>query len=39
MILSAIDAKLKQCAKGDFKGRHYEAALIVQASPGTCVTR
>ena len=31
MILSAIAAKLKQRAKGDFKGRHYEAALIVQA--------
>ena len=31
MILSAIAAKLKQCAKADFKGRHYEATLIVQA--------
>jgi IS6 family transposase len=31
MILSAIAAKLKHRAKGDFKGRHYEAALIVQA--------
>ena len=31
MILSAIAAKLKQRAEGDFKGRHYEAALIVQA--------
>ena len=31
MILSAIAAKLKQRAKGDFKGRHYEAAFIVQA--------
>jgi len=31
MILSAIAAKLKQRAKGDFKGRHYEPALIVQA--------
>jgi IS6 family transposase len=31
MILSTIAAKLKQRAKGDFKGRHYEAALIVQA--------
>ena len=29
MILSAIAAKLKQRAKGDFKGQHYEAALIV----------
>lgn len=34
MILSAIAAKLKQRAKGDFKGRHYEAALIVQAVSG-----
>src|SRR4051794_32942414 len=31
MILSAIAAKLKRRAKADFKGRHYEAALIVQA--------
>ena len=31
MILSAIAAKLKQRAKADFKGRHFEAALIVQA--------
>ena len=31
MILSAIAAKLKQRAKAEFKGRHYEAALIVQA--------
>ncbi|POR39996.1 IS6 family transposase [Methylobacterium sp. V23] len=31
MILSAIAAKLKRRAKGDFKGRHYETALIVQA--------
>ena len=31
MILSAIAAKLKQRAKADFKDRHYEAALIVQA--------
>lgn len=31
MILNAIAAKLKQRAKADFKGRHYEAALIVQA--------
>lgn len=31
MILSAIVAKLKQRARADFKGRHYEAALIVQA--------
>ncbi|TXN81099.1 IS6 family transposase [Methylobacterium sp. WL8] len=31
MILSAIVAKLKQRSKADFKGRHYEATLIVQA--------
>ena len=31
MILSAIAAKLKQRAKADFRGRHFEAALIVQA--------
>ena len=29
MILSAIAAKLKQRAKADFKGRHFEAAQIV----------
>jgi transposase, IS6 family len=31
MILSAIAAKLKRRAKNDFRGRHFEAALIVQA--------
>ena len=31
MILSAIAAKLKRRSKDDFKGRHFEAALIVQA--------
>ena len=31
MILNAIAAKLKRRARDDFKGRHYEAALIVQA--------
>jgi IS6 family transposase len=31
MILHAIAAKLKQRAKTDFRGRHFEAALIVQA--------
>src|SRR3954454_10532354 len=31
MILSAIAARLKRRAKSDVKGRHYEAALIVQA--------
>lgn len=32
MILSAIAAKLKQRSEADFKGRHYEATLIVQAA-------
>jgi transposase, IS6 family len=31
MILNAIAARLKRRSKEDFKGRHYEAALIVQA--------
>src|SRR4051794_5980533 len=31
MILSAIVAKLKRRSKDDFKGRHYEATLILQA--------
>ena len=31
MILSAIAAKLKRRSKDDFKGRHFEAGLIVQA--------
>jgi IS6 family transposase len=31
MILSAIAAKLKQRAQRDFRGRHDEAALIIQA--------
>ena len=31
MILSAIAAKLKSRSKDDFKGRHFEAGLIVQA--------
>ena len=31
MILSAIVAKLKQRAEADFRGRHFEAVLIVQA--------
>ena len=32
--LTAVEptAKLKQRAKGDFKGHHYKAALIVQAA-------
>ena len=29
MILSAIAEKLKRQSKGDFKGRHYEATLIL----------
>ena len=32
MILSAIAAKLKRRSKADFKARHYEATLIVQAA-------
>src|SRR4051812_31968050 len=31
MILNAIVAKLKRRSKGDFKGRHFEAALLLQA--------
>src|SRR3954449_7221180 len=31
MILNAIALKLKRQASGDFKGRHFEATLIVQA--------
>ena len=31
MILSAIAGKLKRRLKDDFKGRHFEAGLIVQA--------
>ncbi len=31
MILHAIAAKLKQRAKADFRGRHFDATLIVQA--------
>ena len=31
VILSAIAAKLKRRSKDDFKGRHFEAGLIVQA--------
>ena len=31
MILSAIAEKLKRRSKDDFKGRHFEATLIVQA--------
>lgn len=31
MILSAIVEKLKNKARGGFKGRHFEAWLIIQA--------
>ena len=31
MILSAIAAKLKRRSNDNFKGRHFEAGLIVQA--------
>ncbi|ACB28393.1 hypothetical protein Mrad2831_6479 (plasmid) [Methylobacterium radiotolerans JCM 2831] len=31
MILSAIAATLKRRARAGFRGRHYEAAFIVQA--------
>ena len=31
MILSAIAERLKRRSKDDFKGRHFEAPLILQA--------
>ena len=31
MILNALALKLKREARGDFRGRHFEASLIVQA--------
>ena len=31
MILNAIAEKLKRQSKGDFKGRQFEAGLIIQA--------
>ncbi|ACL62419.1 hypothetical protein Mnod_8268 (plasmid) [Methylobacterium nodulans ORS 2060] len=31
MILTALALTLKRQARGDFKGRHFEATLIVQA--------
>jgi len=31
MILNAIAKKLKRTSKDDFKGRHFEAWLIIQA--------
>jgi transposase, IS6 family len=30
MILNALALKLKRGAKGDFRGRHFQATLIVQ---------
>src|SRR3954449_7516281 len=33
MILNALVEKLKHRSKDDFKGRHYEATLILQAVP------
>lgn len=32
MILDAIIERLKRRSKDDFKGRHYEAKLILQAA-------
>src|SRR3954451_19271469 len=34
MILSAIAERLKRRSKDDFKGRHFEASLILQAVYG-----
>src|SRR5919199_952300 len=31
MILNALIERLKRRSKGDFKGRHFEASLILQA--------
>ena len=31
MILNALALKLKRQARGDFKGRHFEPALVLQA--------
>ena len=36
MILSTITEKLKRRSKDDFKGRHFEASLIVQAVSWHC---
>ena len=33
MILNALVERLKRRAKDDFKGRHFEASLILQAGP------
>ena len=31
MLLNAVIERLKRRSKADFKGRHYEATLILQA--------
>jgi transposase, IS6 family len=36
MILNAVAEKLKRQSKDDFKGRHFEARLIVQAVTWRC---
>ena len=36
MILNALVEKLKRRSKDDFKGRHFEALLILQAVSGIC---
>src|SRR5215208_5980862 len=33
MILNALVERLKRRSKDDFKGRHFEASLTLQASP------
>src|SRR3954452_19613523 len=33
MLLNALVERLKRRSKADFKGRHYEATLILQAVP------
>jgi hypothetical protein len=35
VILSAIAEKLKRRSQEDFKGRHFEASLILQATRAT----
>jgi hypothetical protein len=39
VILNAIAEKLKRRSKDDFKGRHFEASLILQTSRGICAIR
>ena len=36
VILNALAEKLKRRSKDDFKGRHFEASLILQAVSGIC---